>query len=84
MGTTSKPVKILVLDPDLYESPEVQALIEKGHHVRLSAVHTEIIYDLIIGRRAWYMDAWHLRYLEKIAIPAARKRQANREREASK
>ena len=88
MGKTSKPVSILVLDKDLYESPEVQELIAKGHPVVLSGEfhccddsRQPTDYDLILGRKAWYMDTKHLKYIEKIAIPAARKRQENRSKE---
>jgi hypothetical protein len=75
LGKTSKPVRILVLDRDLYESAEVQDLIAKGHPVshKYDAVNPDD-YDLILGRRAWYCDTKHLKYLEKIAIPAVRKR----------
>lgn len=83
MGTTSKPAKILVLDRDLYESAEVQALIAKGHVVD-GPKDFELFYDLVIGRKAWYMDFWHLKYLDKIALPAIRKRQASRAQEVSK
>jgi hypothetical protein len=75
-----------VLDKDLYESQEVQDLKAKGHPVDL-AESTEGCascgdkspgylsdYDLILGRKAWYCDTKHLKYLEKIAIPAVRKR----------
>lgn len=83
MGKTSKPVTILVLDADLYNSAEVQALVEKGHDVSVGAELKGFLdsWGLIIGRRCWYMDTKHLKYLDKIAIPAARKRQSNREGE---
>jgi hypothetical protein len=91
MGKTSKPVRILVLDRDLFESPEVQALIEKGHPVELagqfhccSDSRQPTDYDLILGRRAWYCDAKHLKYVEKIAIPSARTRIDYREKEKVK
>lgn len=79
MGRTSKSVRILCLDPDLWESAEVQALIEKGHPVELPPIDLtgrKLIedYDLVIGRKAWYCDSKHLKYLEKVTIPAARKR----------
>ena len=71
MGKTSKPITILVLDSDLYQSPEVQELIAKGHEV---IYDTAPKFDLILGRKAWYLDKQHLKYLEKVAIPAARER----------
>jgi hypothetical protein len=80
VGTTSKPVRILVLDEDLYNSAEVQALAEKGHPVTLWEGPFEASYDLVIGRRAWYLDTKHLKYLEKIAIPSARSRIKDREK----
>lgn len=91
MGSTSKPVRILVLDEDLYNSEEVQALKEKGHPVECVGVDAPVDpdvtpsgYDLIMGRRAWYLDTRHLKYLEKIAIPAARTRIDYREKEKRK
>lgn len=72
MGKTSRPIRILVLDQDIYGSAEVQALIAKGHTVGLAA--DPVVCDLIIGRKAWYMDTKHLKYIEKIALPAARAR----------
>ena len=65
-----------MLDKDLYESEEVQSLAAKGHPVELADPTSYGIgdYDLILGRRAWYCDAKHLKYLEKVAIPAVRKR----------
>ena len=74
MGKTSKPVRILVLDADLYESAEVQDLIAKGHPVAVGDYSGPLDFDLILGRRAWYCDTKHLKYLEKVAIPAVRKR----------
>ena len=92
MGRTSKPVRILVLDEDLYNSPEVQALIEKGHPIDLPWTCSDCDcgagdlrgYDLILGRKAWYCDTKHLKYLEKIAIPEARTRIDYREKEKVK
>ena len=87
MGTTSKPLRILVLDQDLYESPEVRALKDKGHPVHsVNEAHGTSVtdYDLILGRRAWYMDSKHLPYLEKVTVPAVRARVYNREKETKK
>ncbi len=75
VGRTSKPVRILCLDKDLYESAEVQDLMAKGHPVEVPHDNLDLAdYDLILGRRAWYCDTKHLKYLEKVAIPAVRKR----------
>lgn len=91
MGKTSKPVRILVLDEDLYNSPEVQALKDKGHPIECVGVDAPVDvdvtrsgYDLILGRRAWYCDMKHIKYLEKIIIPAARTRIDYREKEKKK
>lgn len=65
-----------MLDQDLYESQEVQELAAKGHPIALAteAPYETTQFDLILGRKAWYCDTKHLKYLEKIAIPAVRKR----------
>jgi len=93
VGRTSKPVRILVLDEDLYGSEEVQALLSKGHPVEVAGAGgctcagcfgALANYDLILGRRAWYCDTKHLKYLEKIAIPSARTRIDYREKEKTK
>jgi hypothetical protein len=88
LGKTSTPGRILVLDEDLYGSPEVQALVDKGHPVEFwvpafGEKHPSD-YDLILGRRAWYCDTKHLKYLEKIVIPEARTRIDYREKEKKK
>lgn len=74
MGRTSKTVRILVLDRDLFESAEVQDLIAKGHPIDCIEIERLHDYDLILGRGAWYCDTKHLKYLEKVTIPAVRKR----------
>ncbi len=73
MGTTSKPIRMLVLDADLWESPEIQSLAEKGHQID-GPDEITLDYDVILGRRAWYCDDKHLKYLEKVMIPAIRNR----------
>ena len=75
MGTTPKPVRVLVLDQDLFDSAEVQDLIAKGHRVALGTMSPGYLsdYDLIVGRRAWYLDTHHLKYLA-LALKSARAR----------
>ncbi len=52
LGKSSKPISILVVDKDLFDSPEVQELKEKGHPVVYLNVE-EAGYDVIIGRKCW-------------------------------
>ena len=69
MGRTSKPLVIGVTEPDLLEHPKLVELAAKGHTV--FALDDEC--DVVLGRRAWYMDTAHLdRYLD-MALAAARK-----------
>lgn len=69
MGKSQKPLRIALTDPDLLDRPEFQALAAKGHTVTV----LEGEWDVVMGRRAWYMDVLHLKYLEQ-AVVAARKR----------
>ena len=72
MGRTPKPLKLLV-HPDLWNAPEVQALIAKGHAVSClegTDVHLGL-YDMVLSPNAWKMDARLLKYLD-LAVKAAR------------
>ncbi len=53
MGKTAKPLVILVTNKALLESPEVQALREKGHTIAFCEFHTN---DVIIGPQCWRVD----------------------------
>jgi hypothetical protein len=68
MGTTNKPLRIAVTDADLFDHPDLVQLDAMGHVIELVDQ-----YDLVLGRRAWFMDLKHLRYLAQ-ALVAARKR----------
>jgi hypothetical protein len=50
MGKTSKPLQLLVLDEDLYNSQAIQDLISKGHTVTYLAVPP---HDAVIGWKGW-------------------------------
>ena len=72
MGRTPKPLNLLV-HPVLWNTPEVQELITKGHTVSClegTDVHLDI-YDLILAPNAWKMDARLIKYLD-LAVKAAR------------
>ncbi len=68
MGTTSKPLRIAVTDPELFDAPELVMLDRQGHTIELLDK-----YDLVLGRKAWFMDQKHRQYIAE-AVAAARKR----------
>ena len=70
MGRTPKPLYILAA-PDTYHSPEMQALLEQGHHVIEFVTAHE--YDVILAPNAWFMNEQHRKYLP-LAISEARRR----------
>ena len=55
MGKTSKPCSILVLDQDLYDSPEAQALQQKGHIIHPPS-DVLALYDVVIGPKCSFID----------------------------
>lgn len=81
MAKTNRPVRLLVSD-DLYQRPEIQALIERGH-----MVHTPehdflgiedwsgglFNYDVILMPNAWRMFDSLLPYMDTV-LKAARER----------
>jgi len=71
MGTTPKPLRILVTDPAMLGWAEVQKLIAQKHTVTYPPELTEG-YDLILGPNCWRMDEQLRDYLED-AIVEARK-----------
>ena len=82
---THKPVRILVLDKDIYDSPEMRDLAEKGHVVfgpESLEGHGHLEFDVVMGRKAWYMDTKHLKYIDT-AMKAARMRRYARAEKAS-
>ena len=59
MGKTQKPLTILVVDRDLCDSLEVQALCQKGHIIHCG-VNQPLLgldcYDVVIGPQCWRLD----------------------------
>ena len=76
MGKTPIPLKIMV-HPDLWDTPEVQALVDKGHIV-LSPAYDAGPYmppwdaDLVIGPNCWRIVPGLVKYLD-LAVKSARK-----------
>ena len=60
-GQTNQPLWIEVLDEDLYQTPEMDALREAGHTVTRQVGPTSS--DLIVGRRAYHMTPDLLKHL---------------------
>ena len=56
MGKTPKPLAILVLDEELYQTSTMQALKEQGHEVHERYEMTTGTYDAIIGPKCWRID----------------------------
>ena len=67
MPRNPKPLTLLV-DVSLYESPEIQELVRKGHEVYKIVESV----DLIIGPHCQLMTGEHLKYLPE-AIKRTRK-----------
>ncbi len=61
MRKTTKPLVILVMDPDMLEWKSVQELAAKGH--TLLTYQNAYQIDLVIGRACAYMDDPLARYL---------------------
>lgn len=76
MGRTSRPVKVLV-SPEMLEWDEVKALKDQGHEIESGAMGD---WDLVLGPNCWNMDDSLRRYFLTDAIPAARKRAAERKK----
>ena len=69
MGRTPKPLTLLVHE-SLWNTPEIQVLRDKGHHVdTLGAPETAA--DLLLAPNAWKMDTRLIKYLD-LAVKAAR------------
>ena len=69
MGRTNSPLNLLV-DEELYATPEITALIESGHHITRIAAES---LDGILGSKAWYMPPSHVKYLD-VALKEMRRR----------
>ena len=62
MGKTPKPLKILLLDPEMCEWEEFKALVAQGHTIKVAIASAGTIgsvagygdFDVILGPRAWY------------------------------
>ena len=70
MGKTTKPLKILV-DEALFECPEVQELIARGHSIEWFAPG-EI--DLILGPIMWRMNSQLIPWLSLAVKEAQHKK----------
>ena len=68
MARAPKLLKILV-HPDLYDTPEIQDLINKGHEVTMVEVFPA--YDLILAPNAWRIIPSLTRMVSE-AVKAAR------------
>jgi len=69
MGKTLKPLTILVTQ-ELIQTPEIQALSDKGHRIILLEWTEDTIPDLILSERAWRMNLMLLKYLD-VAVKAS-------------
>jgi hypothetical protein len=78
-GKTNDPLNLLV-DSGLYDTPEVQALIEQGHTITAYIPLEYGRIDGLLGATMWRMTPELLKYLP-MAIKAIRK---ERTREGSK
>lgn len=63
MGKTSKPISILCMDKELFQSESIKQFIDKGHHISISPssdIEFESFlltdYDVVIGPRCWRID----------------------------
>jgi hypothetical protein len=78
MGKTPIPLKIMV-HPDLWDTPEVQALASKGHFLHRWMVDDGSStawdmegMDLIVGPNCWRIVPALVKYLD-LAVKSARK-----------
>lgn len=68
MGKTPKPLRIFILDKDLYETLEVQEYKAKGHFIDYAGQYVAPRWpieenDLVMGKKAWRMDLDLMKYL---------------------
>lgn len=72
MGKSSKPLRILLLNPEWVEWEEIKALQAQGHTIGMGGPEWIASWDLILGSQCWHFRDEMRPYLQ-MALEGAKR-----------